>query len=188
MVKLEAGVGSSSSTEPESTTPPPQPMDEATEPADEGPGVGYPPPLLFLAALVTAMLVNRVVPLPLAPPDQIQSLRLASWIVLALGALLAVSAVSLFRRAGTEVSPLAGPATALVTEGPYRFTRNPMYLALSLMLVWATLFMNTWWPLIVLLPTLAVLQRTVIEREERHLEARFGEDFRSYRRRVRRWL
>ncbi len=90
------------------------------------------------------------------------------------------------RRAGTSPFP-DQPSNALVTDGPFRFTRNPIYLAFTLITVGLAALRNTRWILVLLGPALAVLHKGVIEREERYLEQRFGEDYRRYRRRVRRW-
>jgi protein-S-isoprenylcysteine O-methyltransferase Ste14 len=110
------------------------------------------------------------------------------------GGLLAVLAVSLFtwsvrtfRAAGTPV-PGNRPTTAIVGVGPYRFSRNPIYLAFSLFQAGVALVVNDAWVLVTLLPAIAVMSLVVIPREERYLEARFGEEYASYRRGVRRWF
>jgi protein-S-isoprenylcysteine O-methyltransferase Ste14 len=80
------------------------------------------------------------------------------------------------------------PATALITEGPFRFTRNPLYLSLALLYLGIALGLGVLWP-IVLLPALMLLvQQLVVLREEAYLESRFGDAYRTYRKRVRRWL
>jgi protein-S-isoprenylcysteine O-methyltransferase Ste14 len=80
------------------------------------------------------------------------------------------------------------PATALITEGPFRFTRNPLYLSLALLYLGIGLWLGALWP-IVLLPALMLLvQQLVVLREEAYLESRFGDAYRTYRNRVRRWL
>jgi protein-S-isoprenylcysteine O-methyltransferase Ste14 len=113
--------------------------------------------------------------------------RLVGWSLVGVGVLLAVSAVVLFRRAETTPNPTR-PTTALVLHGPYRFTRNPMYVGLGLCYLGATLLVSSAWPL-VLSPVLIVLvQRWVIAPEEAYLERRFGAEYRAYRARVRRWV
>ena len=89
-------------------------------------------------------------------------------------------------RARTNIDPYK-PATALVTGGPYRFTRNPIYVAMTLLYVGAALSFRII-PALILLPiALLLLQFGVIRREERYLEAKFGDRYRQYRSRVRRW-
>ena len=102
---------------------------------------------------------------------------------------IGLPAVLGFRRAKTTVNPLKPEAsTALVTGGIYRWTRNPMYLAmLLLLLAWACIVSN--WAALAMLPLfVAYLNRFQIAPEERALQARFGAEFESYRRKVRRWL
>ena len=80
------------------------------------------------------------------------------------------------------------PTTTLGTAGPYRYSRNPLYIALTLAYLGAAVVVNTVWPVILLPGLLLVMQWGVISREERYLERRFGDEYRRYRTRVRRWL
>jgi len=91
------------------------------------------------------------------------------------------------RRAGTPVDPREAP-TALVQEGPFRHTRNPAYVGLTLTYLGLSLLAGGRWALLLLPVVLVAVGRGVIWREERYLEERFGSDYREYRRRVRRWL
>ena len=91
------------------------------------------------------------------------------------------------RRAGTNVDP-GKPSTVIVDEGPYRFTRNPIYLANTLLYVGLSLVFNAVWPLLTLMPSLLLLHWGVVLREERYLEGKFGEAYLAYKRRVRRWF
>jgi protein-S-isoprenylcysteine O-methyltransferase Ste14 len=100
---------------------------------------------------------------------------------------LSVWAIVTFRRAGTTPDPTR-PTTALALGGPYRWTRNPMYLGFALMQAGAALIANALWPLVWLLPVLLVIRLHVIGREEQYLERKFGEDYLAYKRRVRRWF
>ncbi len=90
-------------------------------------------------------------------------------------------------RAGTNVNPRE-PTTALVVSGPFRFSRNPLYVALTLMYAGLAVVANAFWVLVLLVPVLLVLHSGVVRREERYLEAKFGEAYRQYRARVRRYL
>jgi len=95
--------------------------------------------------------------------------------------------VFLFRRAGTTPNPTK-PTTALVLRGPYRFTRNPMYLGFAALYLGVTLLVNSLWPLLLFPAVVGLVQGRVIAREEAYLEAKFGNEYRAYKMRVRRWL
>ena len=92
-----------------------------------------------------------------------------------------------FKAAGTNV-PTWMPSTALVISGPYRFSRNPIYLALTIIYLGLALAYGSWWPIVLLAPVLIVMRFGVIGREERYLEAKFGDAYRAYRASVRRWI
>jgi protein-S-isoprenylcysteine O-methyltransferase Ste14 len=149
-------------------------------------GVVAPPPLLFFGGLALALAfdfgVGRV---RIGLPD---AARFGAGAALAAAAMgLATAALLRFRRAGTAVEPWR-PSTALVTDGVFRRTRNPIYLAMALLYAGAALAADSA-PALVLLPAvLALVQIGVIAREERYLERRFGDDYRRYRAAVRRWL
>jgi protein-S-isoprenylcysteine O-methyltransferase Ste14 len=80
------------------------------------------------------------------------------------------------------------PTTALVAAGPFRFSRNPLYVALTLVYVALALLTNALWVLVLIVPVLFVTHYGVVRREERYLEAKFGDAYRAYRSRVRRYL
>ena len=92
-----------------------------------------------------------------------------------------------FKRAGTDANPYR-PSTALATDGPYRFSRNPAYLAMAITYVGITLAAEAPWALFMLAPAMLVIQYGVIAREERYLERLFGEDYLTYKRTTRRWI
>jgi protein-S-isoprenylcysteine O-methyltransferase Ste14 len=97
-------------------------------------------------------------------------------VLLVTGVGLAASFIAAFLRAGTPVDPRQAP-TSLVTTGPYRLTRNPGYLALAMVSAGIALVSGALWPLLTLVPTLVVIDRGVIAREERYLERRFGDEY-----------
>ena len=101
--------------------------------------------------------------------------------------MLAGSFVRAFRRANTPVDP-GRATTAIVTTGPYRLSRNPGYLAMALAYAGIAVLTDTLWAFVTLLPTLILIDRGVIKREERYLELKFGEDYLRYKARTRRWL
>lgn len=150
----------------------------------DSPGVHIPPPLLYAGAVVAGWLLNGRWPLRIGGGA---GRRAVAWALVAGWALLAASSIGLFRRRQTSMITFR-PATALVTSGPYAYTRNPMYVSLALLAVAFALFLNTWWTIILLVPTLIVVQQFVIVPEERYLRRRFGAEYEEYTRRVRRWL
>jgi protein-S-isoprenylcysteine O-methyltransferase Ste14 len=147
------------------------------------PHVVAPPPLIYAVPLLAGLLLQHFRPLAILPPPWAHALG-PLFVVLGLVGLPAVLA---FRRAGTHPQPWR-PATALVTTGPYRFTRNPMYLGFTLLYLGISLWVNTVWPLLLLPLILLTIQYGVVTREEAYMERCFGDDYRTYRSRVRRWL
>jgi len=97
-----------------------------------------------------------------------------------------IAAVRTLRKAGTPV-PGNRPTTTIVRTGPFRFSRNPIYLAFTLIQLGLAAWINSLWLLLTLLPALALME-VVIRREERYLEARFPSEYLPYKRTVRRWV
>ena len=154
------------------------------EQTSDSPHVVVFPPLLFGGTLVLGLVLHRVRPAPVAPPV---IARLLGLMILILSWVLARSAEAAMTRAGTTIRP-DEPTLAIVTDGPFRVTRNPLYLAAAGLYVGIALLFNALWPLVLLLPMLVILDWGVVRREERYLEAKFGESYREYRARVRRWV
>ena len=147
-------------------------------------GVIARPPLLYLGSLIVAIGLDRLFPAPL--PEH--ALRLPLAVLLAVTGLGLLAACFLrFKAAGTNV-PTWMPTTALVIEGPYRFSRNPIYLALTLIYLGLGIGYGSLWPLVLLAPLLIVMRYGVIGREERYLEGKFGDAYRAYLSSVRRWI
>jgi len=143
------------------------------------------PPLAWGLALIAGLALNWLVPLRFLPAG-----LPARW----LGALVFVLALALFAwaivtmtRAGSNV-PTNRPTTTIVESGPYRFTRNPIYLGMLLGLIGLGLALDNLWLLVVLVPFALVIRYGVVAREEAYLERRFGDVYRGYRARIRRWL
>lgn len=150
------------------------------------PGVVAPPPLLYAAAFGVGLAVDFL--LLRIETGLAAQLRYGLAALLFVAAVvLAVSALRRFRRAGTHAEPWR-ETTAIVTDGVYSVTRNPMYLAATLLYVAAALAADSVVTLLLLVPLLIVLHYGVIRREERYLEAKFGEEYRRYKAAVRRWL
>jgi protein-S-isoprenylcysteine O-methyltransferase Ste14 len=145
------------------------------------------PPIIFLTAIVVGVLLHLVHPLPwLGQP--------LSGVLLALGLLmiatfvaLNVSAIRAMHRAGTTVRPDRA-TDHLVTDGPFAFSRNPLYLAGTMLLLGIGLVAGIVWFLPLAALAAFAVQKLAIEREESHLQARFGESYLDYARRVRRWI
>ena len=150
----------------------------------DSPGVRVPPPALYALAVLAGYLLNRRWPLPVGESGAVQAL---AWVLTLASIALSVSSIGRFWRSRTSIVPIR-PATTLVIAGPYRFTRNPMYVGLAALTIALGLFINSWWPTVMLLPVLLAVRSFVIAPEERYLERRFGADYVAYRSRVRRWL
>ncbi len=145
------------------------------------------PPILFLGALLLGVILSAIFPLgtDLASPS---GGALALGLLLAgLGFALAYVSAQNFRKAGTDFVP-GRPATALVVTGPYRWTRNPIYVGFTLVYLGLSLVLTSVWVLLLLVPVLAILQWGVVQREEAYLGTRFGSAYTDYCARVRRWL
>jgi protein-S-isoprenylcysteine O-methyltransferase Ste14 len=142
------------------------------------------PPLIPVSVLVVMLLLHRFWPLQI-------SMKPVAFALGAISCLLGIGCTAWGRitlvKARTNVSPLR-PTTALVTGGPFRFTRNPLYVGVSTVLFGVSLLIGTWWGVIVLLPAMFVLHYGVILREERYLEQKFGDSYVTFKRLVRRYL
>jgi protein-S-isoprenylcysteine O-methyltransferase Ste14 len=146
--------------------------------------VMVPPPLVFLGYLIGALVLNWIIPLP--TPETF-ALRIAGGIAILAGILLAGSAFSQMMKAHTSPDP-DRPVTALVTTGPYRFTRNPIYLGFFLIYLGFTLLDGTLWGLIASPFLLWTIIQAVIHAEEIYLTEKFSEQYSEYRSRVRQWI
>jgi protein-S-isoprenylcysteine O-methyltransferase Ste14 len=142
------------------------------------------PPLVMLVHLLAAFVLNWLHRLPLALPDYVEW---AGYLLVLTGLGLAVSAVNRFTKAHTTLDP-HGAVSALVVEGPYRFSRNPIYLGFVCTLIGLPIALGNYWG-VILSPLLVLsLYWLVIRHEEAYLEKKFGEAYTGYRSRVRRWL
>jgi protein-S-isoprenylcysteine O-methyltransferase Ste14 len=147
-------------------------------------GVVVPPPVVYLAGLAIGFGLEALLPGSTLPG----ALRwVLGGLALAGGIALQASFIVAFGRKGTSVEPWK-PTTAIVTTGPYRLTRNPAYLGMTLIYIGIALLSDALWVLAPLPVVLAVIDRGVIAREERYLERKFGSEYLDYKRRVRRWI
>lgn len=147
-------------------------------------GVIAPPPIIFLAGILVGGLLNIGWPLPFV--FDVLRWGLTGGLIMT-GLALGLASIWAMRRAQTSVDPFE-PSTAIVVTGPYRFSRNPIYLGFGLISVGAACGLNSLW-IIGLLPLVMVtLHFGVIAREERYLERKFGETYLKYKASVRRWI
>jgi protein-S-isoprenylcysteine O-methyltransferase Ste14 len=148
------------------------------------PGVIAPPPLIYAAGLAAGLLSQKAFPLQIPSNAVTAVLGLC---LIGMGILLAVAGFRAMSRVGTHIDPFK-PTTALATDGPFRFTRNPLYLSLTLLYGGVALLVNVPWAILFLPIVLLIMRQGVIGREERYLEQKFGEDYLRYKRSVRRWF
>jgi protein-S-isoprenylcysteine O-methyltransferase Ste14 len=149
-------------------------------------GVRFPPPFVYAAGILLGWLLDRKWRWPIAArPSSSQSVLAAGLIAFAF--VMMIAAVGLFWRARTSLIPNR-PSSAFVASGPYRFTRNPMYVGMAALYLGLSFVLNSWWVVVLLPVVLWIIQRAVIVHEERYLQARFPVEYPDYCRRVRRWL
>ena len=150
-------------------------------------GVRFPPPLIYVIPLVAAYFLNKWLSLWLARPEP-HWMWLLGVILLLVGTVFEIAGVVTFRRHRTGIIIPIRPATMVVQSGPYRFTRNPMYLGMAISYLGVALLIDTWWAFLLFPLVLVVITQLVIEREERYLASTFGGEYDAYRARVRRWM
>jgi protein-S-isoprenylcysteine O-methyltransferase Ste14 len=141
------------------------------------------PPLVYGAAMIAGLVVQLLRPLPFLPGTL--AALLGSFLV-AVAIVVFICSIRTFQTAGTPV-PGNKPTTAIVRTGPYRFSRNPIYLAFSIFQLGVASWVNSAWLIGTLIAAVAVMALVVIPREERYLERRFGADYLDYKHSVRRW-
>lgn len=172
----------------------PDPSDPARTPVQPGSpastngrgtaGIVAPPPLIYLAALAIGFGLDALLPSGSFP----HLLRgVLGWVLLAAGLSLMAWFVAALRGRGTPVDPYR-PTTAVVTTGPYRFSRNPGYLGMTVTSTGIILLADAPWALLPLLCAVLIIERGVIVREERYLEQRFGSEYVAYKAGTRRWI
>lgn len=150
-------------------------------------GVLVPPPLIFLGPFLIGFWLDRRSSWPIQVGAG-RAFVVAGIVAIVLAITLAFSAIATFRRRGTTILPARRPTRAIVHDGPYRVTRNPMYVSMAIAYAGGALLLNSVWPLLLLPVVLVIVDRYVIVREERYLRGKFGDEYERYRRRVRRWL
>ncbi len=142
------------------------------------------PPLVYLVSLVTGSVIQFATPRPFFPG--VLAVPLGASLV-AVAIVLFSYSVKTFRAAGTPV-PARKPTTVIVRTGPYRFSRNPIYLAFSLLQLGIAIWVNSLWLIATLVAAVMLIHYVVIPREEQYLQRRFGAEYLDYKTSVRRWL
>lgn len=156
----------------------------ATEPLPDRANVIAFPPLLFLGTFLVSLLLRFLFPTPLLPTTT--ALIIGLLVALA-GVLLLLLGFREMRRHKTTINP-SGVTTTIVSGGLYRHTRNPMYIALTVIYVGSSVAANAWWGFLLLIPLLLLVQKGIIEREETYLTRKFGDEYLRYKAKVRRWV
>lgn len=151
------------------------------------PGVRFPPPLLFVLGALIGWQLHRMYPLPIVATGRSELTSAVGWFGLVAGFLFALWGMVTFRLARTAIVPVS-PATRIVDGGPYRFSRNPMYVGMTAMLLGGSILANNFWMLLTLPLALLLLYRFVIRREEAYLISAFPAEYGAYRSRVRRFI
>ena len=153
-----------------------------------GPATGRPlllrPPLLLASAIATGVVLHLAWPLSFTSRAGRWPIGLSLSIA---GLALCVAAIREFDAAGTPV-PGSQSTTAIVSSGPYRFSRNPVYVGFALIHLGIAASFGSWWLLVTWAASISVIAIFVVPREERYLEARFGSTYSAYKSSVRRWL
>lgn len=153
----------------------------------KSPGVRFPPLLIYVIGYVIGWLIDRIWPWPILSGGRHVIMTILGWLLIGLAMAIVIAALAIFRSRKTGIYPTQ-PASEIVSNGPYRFTRNPMYVGMTSFYIGLALLMNLLWPLLMLPIAAAILERYVIRREERYLREAFGEAYEEYCRRVRRWI
>jgi protein-S-isoprenylcysteine O-methyltransferase Ste14 len=160
-------------------------MSEPKPPRDLGPAVRFPPPILFVIGLGLGVLLDRIAPVRWIPDTPVAAIAGVVLVLAGLG--IVYTGILTFRRFRTAVYPNR-PAKLVVDTGPFAYTRNPMYLGMTVFYCGMVLLSRSVWALALLPAVLVALMRFVIRREERHLTQKFPDAYAAYCARVPRWL
>ena len=147
-------------------------------------GISIPPPVFFVAALLAGTGLNHLSPLSLLSNEWG---HLIASILFAVAGTTMLSVIFLFHRANTTID-VRKAASAIITDGPYRFSRNPAYVSLILLYLGIGLWFSNGWILLMVVPAILITDIRVVRKEERYLEEKFGEEYFRYKSTVRRWL
>jgi len=142
------------------------------------------PPLLYLLVLATGILVSYFFPQHLINFSIAMPMGI---LFLITGITTLILAATLFRKNKNPVNP-SGSTQLIICSGIYKYTRNPMYLSLTLIFTGISIITNAWFSFVLLFPLLLICQKGIIEREEKYLTRKFGNEYLNYKEKVRRWI
>lgn len=176
-------------TDDQSESPQPSRSQDETSPEHDrhdpkGPGVKLPPPLVFIVTLVVAGVIQAIWPVALSESLMLRYLG-ATLCVLAIVALIAIGLM--FHRHKTSIKPWE-PTSKVMSHGPFAYSRNPIYVGFCFIVIGIGLAQNSLWMTLSFIPAAFIVFHTAIVREEKYLEKKFGEEYRRYKEKVRRWL
>jgi protein-S-isoprenylcysteine O-methyltransferase Ste14 len=153
---------------------------------NDHPAVYIPPPLIYVAFFFLSMLLQKI-----SPFDnkwlKTTAATITGWTLIALGILLCLPALRQFKVSKNTLITIK-PANSLQTTSIYSFSRNPMYLSLLLLYCGIAILKGNWWTLVLIPLLVAVIQIYVIKKEENYLQNAFGDEYNTYKKRVRRWM
>lgn len=147
-------------------------------------GAHTPPPVLYSGMLLIGVLLNRLFPLPFLPR---RLSRIVGATMVIGGQIMGIASLRTLRKAGNSPRPDV-PVRELVEEGPYSYSRNPLYLSMAMTYAGIAALANARWAVLLLPAVLTAINQGMVRREERYLEERFGDRYRNYKTRVRRWF
>jgi protein-S-isoprenylcysteine O-methyltransferase Ste14 len=152
-------------------------------------GVRVPPPVFYIVGFLVGWGLNLLIGGPVVPRQApVWERMLPAGLFGGVGVVLVVWCMVMIKRAGSNIAPMR-PTTALLTGGPYRFSRNPIYVGFALIVAGAAVALNLLWPILVLVfVVMPVVRRRVVGPEEAYLERAFGREYRRYQERVPRWV
>jgi protein-S-isoprenylcysteine O-methyltransferase Ste14 len=154
---------------------------------ERGPDIHFPPPAIYIVVFVAGLALEKFLRIAIVGDLRAPLLAVFGTALFGLALFLMLWGVLTFRKHHTSILPFR-PTSALVQTGPYRFTRNPMYVGMTTAYVGAALALNAGWPLLLLPVALYLIVRFVIRREEEYLARMFGAEYQVFKQRVRRWL
>ena len=150
----------------------------------KGAGVKFPPPLIFIAAILTGYAMHYILPLPVSNASEIM---IGGIVLLAIALIIIIIASRTFRQVKTHIEPWK-PTSVIVSSGIFAVSRNPIYLAFCWANIGIGMILNSWWVLLSFIPAAVLVYLIAIRPEEDYLERKFGDEYLAYKSRVRRWL
>jgi len=142
------------------------------------------PPFIYGTAFLIGLVIHFVFSISFLPQQP------ALWLGVLLISVAGLIVASALRALGRAKTPFDNrkPTKSIVTDGAFRYSRNPMYVSLTLLYLGIATLINSLWILLLVLPLMVVIQRGVVKREEQYLERKFGDEYIGYKARVRRWI